>query len=154
MWPIDEYFPATRATREREIAKHVHGRMASQPVRQAPVDQGPRVWPWRVKPGMEEAFHDFLAAYLRFVLQLAAYVYLVTDKYPSLIGKPGYPVDVTVDPPARQGRLTALVRLVLAFPALMLAYAIPGGTIGWGSLIPLYAGAVIAGTITAPVFFA
>ena len=50
--------------------------------------------------------------------------------YPGFPGKPGYPVDVEIDPPAPQGRWGAGFRLVLAIPALLLSSALGGGVSG------------------------
>ena len=52
-----------------------------------------------------------------------AYVLLLADPWPPFAGDEGaYPVDLRVDPPQAQSRLTVLFRVVLAIPALLLAY--------------------------------
>ena len=67
--------------------------------------------------------HGFLARYLRAATHLYAYVLLLADPWPPFLGAAGtYPVDVRVDPAAPQSRLTVLVRLVLAIPAMLLSY--------------------------------
>jgi hypothetical protein len=67
--------------------------------------------------------HDFLARYLRATTHLYAYVLLLADPWPPFVGAAGsYPVDLRVDPPAPQSRLTVLFRLVLAIPAMLLTY--------------------------------
>ena len=46
--------------------------------------------------------HDFLAAYVRYALHVNAYVFLGAQEYPGFRGRPGYAVDVEIDPPARR----------------------------------------------------
>ena len=70
-----------------------------------------------------EGLHNFLATYLRYATHVRAYLLLVADPFPGFTGKPGsYPIDLEIDPPERQNRLTVFFRWVLAIPALMLAY--------------------------------
>jgi len=67
--------------------------------------------------------HGFLARLLRAGTHLTAYVFLLADPWPPFLGEPGsYPVDLRVDPPAPQSRLTVFFRLLLAIPALVLCY--------------------------------
>jgi hypothetical protein len=74
------------------------------------------------------SLHEFVASYLRYATHLAAYLNLAANPYPGFTGLPGYPVDVEIDPPARQGRLGAAFRLVLAVPSLLLMLALGGST--------------------------
>lgn len=68
-----------------------------------------------------DGLHTFLATFLRYSTHLRAYVLLVADPFPGFTGKQGsYPIDLEVDPPQRQNRLTVLFRLILAIPALLL----------------------------------
>ena len=77
--------------------------------------------------------HRFLAAYVRYGTHLYAYLYLAANPYPGFTGEPGsYPVDVEIDPPARQRRLITLFRLLLAIPAIVLSGALVGGGGGGG----------------------
>jgi Domain of unknown function (DUF4389) len=70
-----------------------------------------------------ESLHAFLARFLRASTHFYAYVLLLADPWPPFGGTPGtYPVDLRVDPPEVQSRLTVLFRVVLAIPALLLAY--------------------------------
>lgn len=71
--------------------------------------------------------HDFVATYVRYTTHVGAYVFLAANPYPSFRGAAGYPIDVEIDPPERQNRWTALVRILLAIPALLLASALGGG---------------------------
>jgi hypothetical protein len=67
--------------------------------------------------------HDFLARYQRLTTHVAAYTFLIADPWPPFGGSPGtYPVDLRVDDPVQQSRLTVFFRLLLAIPALVLAY--------------------------------
>jgi len=67
--------------------------------------------------------HMFLARYLRAATHFYSYVLLLADPWPPFGGAEGtYPVDLRVDPPAPQTRLTVLFRLVLAIPAFLLSY--------------------------------
>jgi len=79
-----------------------------------------------------EILHDFVAGYVRYGVHVYGYVLLAADPYPWFRGRPGYPVDVEIDPPERQSRWTAFFRLLLALPALLLA-AVLGGGFYWGS---------------------
>jgi hypothetical protein len=65
--------------------------------------------------------HNFLATFLRYTTHVRAYTLLVADPYPQFTGKEGtYPIDLEVDPPERQNRLTVFFRWILAIPALLL----------------------------------
>jgi Domain of unknown function (DUF4389) len=67
-----------------------------------------------------DGLHTFLATFLRYVTHLRAYLLLIADPFPGFAGRPGsYPIDLDVDPPAPQNRLTVLFRIILAIPALI-----------------------------------
>jgi hypothetical protein len=67
--------------------------------------------------------HGFLERYLRASTHLSAYVLLLADPWPPFVGTAGtYPVDVRVEPPQKQSRLTVFFRFLLAIPALLLCY--------------------------------
>ncbi|HEX8753024.1 MAG TPA: DUF4389 domain-containing protein, partial [Solirubrobacterales bacterium] len=66
----------------------------------------------------DATLHDFLARFVRYVTQVLAYLHLVAEPLPAFDGKPGYPVDLAIEPAARQNRWTVGFRLVLALPAL------------------------------------
>jgi hypothetical protein len=70
--------------------------------------------------------HHFLAAYVKYVTQFYAYLRIAANPYPSFDAPDGYPIDLEIDPPARQARLTVLVRLLLAIPALAIALFLSG----------------------------
>jgi hypothetical protein len=70
------------------------------------------------------ALHRFLAAYVRYTSHVYAFVAVVGGPFPGFVGRQGsYPVDIEIDPPARQGRWGIAFRLVLAVPAFFLAGA-------------------------------
>ena len=69
-----------------------------------------------------EGLHNFLATFLRYTTHVRAYTLLVADPYPPFTGREGtYPIDLEVDPPERQNRLTVFFRGILAIPALFLS---------------------------------
>lgn len=74
--------------------------------------------------------HGFLARFVRFAVHTYAYLYLAAEPLPGFGGRPGYPIDLEVDPPARQNRWKVGFRLVLVVPALflLLAFLGSGGT--------------------------
>lgn len=94
-----------------------------------------------------ESLHDFLARFVRYATQVYAYANLAAEPLPAFDGKPGYPIDVEIDPPRRQSRWTVGFRLVLAIPALALLTVLAGsGSFAFGSAqrsLPLLALAAI-----------
>lgn len=69
-----------------------------------------------------DGLHNFLATYLRYVTHVRAYMLLIADPFPDFAGKQGsYPIDLEVDPPQPQSRLTVFFRFILAIPALFVA---------------------------------
>jgi hypothetical protein len=88
-------------------------------------------------------FHDFLSAYVRYISHLIAYLSLAANPYPDFTGRPGYPVDVEIDPPAQQNRWVTGFRLFLALPAILLADTMLGaGTTTVGGSIDTSGGIV------------
>jgi uncharacterized protein DUF4389 len=77
----------------------------------------------------QDSLHRFLARFVRYATHVYAYLNLGTEPLPSFGGKPGYPIDVEIDPPERQNRWTVGFRLVLAVPALLLGAAITGSVV-------------------------
>jgi Domain of unknown function (DUF4389) len=69
-----------------------------------------------------DGLHNFLGTFLRYTTHVRAYTLLVADPYPQFTGKEGtYPIDLEIDPPARQNRWTVFFRGILAIPALLLS---------------------------------
>jgi hypothetical protein len=66
--------------------------------------------------------HDFNASFLRYSTRVTAYVFLLADPWPPFSSSQPYPIDVRVDPPEAQSRLTVAFRIILAIPALILVY--------------------------------
>jgi hypothetical protein len=71
---------------------------------------------------LPDGLHRFIAGFLRYSTHVTAYTLLIADPFPAFGGKAGYPIDLEVDPPERQNRLTVFFRVILAIPALILAY--------------------------------
>lgn len=68
-----------------------------------------------------DGLHTFLATFLRYATHVRAYTLLIADPFPGFTGKAGsYPIDLEVDPPEAQNRLTVFFRMILAIPALVL----------------------------------
>jgi hypothetical protein len=74
-----------------------------------------------VKGESPKGLHEFLATYLRYQTQVYAYILLIADPFPGFGGKPGYPVEIEVDPPQPQNRWTVGFRIFLAIPAFIIA---------------------------------
>src|SRR5436190_12209720 len=68
-----------------------------------------------------DGLHNFIAAFLRYMTHVEAYIFLLADPYPAFTGKQGYPIDLEVDPPQRQSRLTVFFRGILAIPAFIVS---------------------------------
>jgi hypothetical protein len=84
-------------------------------------------WPATLIRGRSPlALHNFLAAYVRYVTHLYAYLNLAANPYPSFDGRAEYPIDVIIEGPRGQSRWSVLFRAVMAVPALMLALALSG----------------------------
>ena len=71
-----------------------------------------------------EGLHGFVAAYMRYLTHVNAYLNFVADPFPGFTGEPGYPIDVEIAPAADQNRLVTLFRLLLAIPAWIVAYVL------------------------------
>jgi hypothetical protein len=70
--------------------------------------------------------HRFNAGYIRYAVQVGAYLSLAANPYPRFTGSAAYPVDVEIDPPQRQNRWVTVFRIFLAIPAMLLADALAG----------------------------
>ena len=72
---------------------------------------------------LPDGMHSFLTKYQRYSTHLNAYISLLANPYPAFNGQLGnYTVDLHVDPPEPQPRWTIFLRIVLAIPALILAW--------------------------------
>src|SRR5262249_15223374 len=77
-----------------------------------------------------QGLHDFLAGSVRYATHLFAYLFLAANPYPPFYAgttQGPYPVDLEIDPPARQNRWITGFRLILAVPALLMSGALSGG---------------------------
>lgn len=92
--------------------------------------------------------HEFHIGYIRYATHVGAYLALAANPYPGFLGAPGYPIDVEIASAERQGRLGALLRLLLALPALFALTLINGG--GPAGVGPYW---VLSGGIVAVVAF-
>jgi hypothetical protein len=77
--------------------------------------------------------HEFLARYIRYTTHVYAYLYLAAEPFPGFSDERAYPVDVEIEPPARQNRWTVAFRLLLALPALLIVTVL----VGSGSFLDL-----------------
>jgi hypothetical protein len=71
--------------------------------------------------------YDFNSGVVRFGVRTGAWMYLQTDVWPpfGISDDPNYPVRVNFPPPAaRQSRLKAFFRVILALPMLIVSYAV------------------------------
>jgi hypothetical protein len=77
-------------------------------------------WLWVIGSGrMEDDVHDYIARSVRYHVHVYAYLALLANPWPGASGRVGYPVDLHVDPPQRQNRMTVIFRPILALPALV-----------------------------------
>jgi hypothetical protein len=76
------------------------------------------------KPSDE--LHEWLARFIRFATHTYAYLNLAAEPLPKFDGRPGYAIDLEFDPPRQQSRWSIAFRLILAFPALLLAGVLVG----------------------------
>jgi len=69
-----------------------------------------------------DGLHDFIANYTRYQTRVLAYAFILANPYPPFGAGGTYTVDLEIAPAAQQSRLTIFFRLLLAIPALILAY--------------------------------
>jgi Domain of unknown function (DUF4389) len=70
--------------------------------------------------------HEFLGRFIRFATHTYAYLNLAAEPLPAFDGRPGYPVDLAIEPPRQQNRWSIAFRAVLVLPALLLASLLVG----------------------------
>ena len=70
--------------------------------------------------------HRFLARFVRYATHAFAYLNLAAGPFPGFLGRPGYPIDLEIDPPERQNRWSVAFRIVLAVPAMLLVAVLAG----------------------------
>ena len=73
---------------------------------------------------LPQPLHSFIAAYVRYLTHVTAFLYVLGGPFPGFVGRAGtYPVDPEIDPPEPQSRWKTGFRFFLAFPALLLGGA-------------------------------
>jgi Domain of unknown function (DUF4389) len=73
------------------------------------------------------SIHRFVGRFARYQTHVYAFLQLVGNPFPGFTGRPGsYPVDLELPAPAAQPRPITAFRLILAFPALLIAGALNG----------------------------
>ena len=83
------------------------------------------------------SLHRFFTAWIRYLTHVIAFLYVIGGPFPGFTGRAGsYPVDIAFDPPQPQRRVVTAFRVILAFPALLLAGAFGSvallvGLLGW-----------------------
>jgi Domain of unknown function (DUF4389) len=65
--------------------------------------------------------HRFLAAYVRYIGQASAWLYLLSGRYPDPLHTLEHPFAIHIPQRPRQPRLVTLLRAVLVLPALVVA---------------------------------
>ena len=73
-----------------------------------------------------KSLQGFVVSYVRYSVQVSAYLHLAASPWPRFGGSDGYPVDVEIEPARRQSRGRVAARLVLAVPVLLLATVVGG----------------------------
>ena len=68
------------------------------------------------------SLHAFMADWLRYATRVSGYVNLLANPFPQFGSGGRYPFDAHIDDGEEQSRVTVLFRLILAIPALLLAY--------------------------------
>lgn len=68
-----------------------------------------------------QGLHDFVARYLRYSIQVSAYLHFLADPYPGFMGDSPYDADLAIAPPAPQNRWKTAFRIILALPASIVA---------------------------------
>ena len=81
-----------------------------------------------------EGLRDVYAMFIRYSVQVYAFLYLAANPFPGFLGKPRtYPVEVEIPPAGPQSRWSIGFRLLLALPPLLLAGAFVGFGGGGGN---------------------
>jgi len=88
--------------------------------------------------------YDFNSGVVRFGMRITGWIYLQTDVWPpfGLSDDPSYPIRLNVPPPAaKQSRLKALFRLILALPVVLVVsygtrFVLAGlGVVAWLTIV-------------------
>ncbi|HET6171621.1 MAG TPA: DUF4389 domain-containing protein [Gaiellales bacterium] len=72
-----------------------------------------------------DGLHDFIVGYLRYSTRVTAYGTILADPFPPFGAGGSYAVDLEIDAPVTQSRLTIFFRTILVIPCYVLvAYAL------------------------------
>lgn len=94
----------------------------------------------------EPDVQSFLGRFVRYNVHVRAYLLLCANPYPRFSGREGtYPIDVELDPPEPQNRLTVFFRLILVIPAYVLG-AVLGSVASFVAFIAWFIALVIGRT--------
>lgn len=63
-----------------------------------------------------EGLHNFIAGFLQYYARVMAYGTILANPFPPFGASGSYPVDLEIDPPVAQNRLTVFFRIILAIP--------------------------------------
>jgi hypothetical protein len=78
-----------------------------------------------IKGRTPEDLHLLLVRALRYRTHFLSYMSLTSNPYPTFFGRHGaHPVDLELDGPDPQNRLVTFFRLILAIPAIVVAYVL------------------------------
>jgi Domain of unknown function (DUF4389) len=78
--------------------------------------------------------HGFSEAYVRYATHVYGFVLLAANPFPGFTGTAGsYPIDLEIDPPARQSRWKTAFRIILAIPAFFVTSVLLSGPGSGGS---------------------
>jgi hypothetical protein len=82
-----------------------------------------------------KGMHGFLAGYLRYVTHIGAYVSIAANPWPRFYtgdNLNAYPIDLEIDPPAKQNRAVTFFRFFLSLPAILISSVLGGFAGGFG----------------------
>jgi hypothetical protein len=68
--------------------------------------------------------HGFHSRFLRWNVHVVAYATLLAQQWPRFDARDPYPIDLAIEPPARQNRWKTAFRIVLAIPALVFSFVL------------------------------
>jgi hypothetical protein len=72
-----------------------------------------------------EGMHEFIAGYVRYHIRVGAYGAILADPFPPFGSGDSYPIDLEIDRPVAQNRLTVFFRIILVLPCyVLMAYAL------------------------------
>lgn len=95
---------------------------------------------------LPDPLHRFLAAFVRYGAHVASYLYILGGPFPGFLGEAGsYPIDLEIDDPQPQHRAKTGFRIILAFPAWLVASAF--GTVAIIAAVGMWFSALFTGRV-------